>query len=55
MTERGELPGRDKIVAKLNGILEHELAGLVRYTHYSFFKMLRRSGDVAQAIKTEAP
>lgn len=24
------------IVAKLNQILEHELAGVVRYTHYSF-------------------
>ncbi|USE37320.1 bacterioferritin [Endozoicomonas sp. SCSIO W0465] len=24
------------IVAKLNAILEHELAGVVRYTHYSF-------------------
>lgn len=24
------------IVAKLNTILEHELAGVVRYTHYSF-------------------
>ncbi|CAM3739078.1 ferritin-like domain-containing protein [Parendozoicomonas haliclonae] len=24
------------IVAKLNEILEHELAGVVRYTHYSF-------------------
>ncbi len=25
-----------EIVAKLNDILEHELAGVVRYTHYSF-------------------
>jgi bacterioferritin len=25
-----------KIVATLNSILEHELAGVVRYTHYSF-------------------
>ena len=32
MTERGELPGQDKIVAKLIEILEHELAGVVRYT-----------------------
>ena len=24
------------IVAKLNNVLEHELAGVVRYTHYSF-------------------
>ncbi|MTI15361.1 ferritin-like domain-containing protein [Sansalvadorimonas verongulae] len=24
------------IIAKLNAILEHELAGVVRYTHYSF-------------------
>ncbi len=36
MTERGELQGQDTIVAKLNEILEHELAGVVRYTHYSF-------------------
>lgn len=27
---------QDKIVSTLNAILEHELAGVVRYTHYSF-------------------
>lgn len=27
--------GNDKIVALLNGIMESELAGVVRYTHYS--------------------
>jgi len=27
---------KDKVVDKLNAILEHELAGVVRYTHYSF-------------------
>ena len=27
---------KSAIVAKLNAILEHELAGVVRYTHYSF-------------------
>ncbi|KEI73232.1 ferritin-like domain-containing protein [Endozoicomonas elysicola] len=27
---------KQTIVAKLNTILEHELAGVVRYTHYSF-------------------
>jgi bacterioferritin (cytochrome b1) len=32
------MPGLDneKIVALLNRILESELAGVVRYTHYSF-------------------
>jgi len=29
-------PQRDAIIAKLNEIVEHELAGVVRYTHYSF-------------------
>ena len=27
--------GNDKVVAMLNGIMESELAGVVRYTHYS--------------------
>lgn len=27
--------GKDKIIDQLNLILEHELAGVVRYTHYS--------------------
>ena len=27
---------KDKVIAVLNGILEAELAGVVRYTHYSF-------------------
>jgi bacterioferritin len=27
---------KDKVVSLLNGILEQELAGVVRYTHYSF-------------------
>lgn len=31
-----ELPNRDAIITKLNEIVEHELAGVVRYTHYSF-------------------
>lgn len=30
-----EMPNRAQIVAKLNEILEHEMAGVVRYTHYS--------------------
>ena len=30
------LPDKDKVVAVLNRILEAELAGVVRYTHYSF-------------------
>ncbi len=36
MPMRSELPRQDEIVAKLNDIVEHELAGVVRYTHYSF-------------------
>ena len=36
MPNRGELTGQGKIIEKLNQILEHELAGVVRYTHYSF-------------------
>jgi bacterioferritin len=31
-----ELPNRDAIIEKLDQILQHELAGVVRYTHYSF-------------------
>lgn len=31
-----ELRDREPIIAKLNDIVEHELAGVVRYTHYSF-------------------
>lgn len=31
-----EMPNREQIIAKLNEILEHEMAGVVRYTHYSF-------------------
>ncbi len=30
------LPNKDAIIAKLDEIVEHELAGVVRYTHYSF-------------------
>jgi bacterioferritin len=30
------LPDKDRVVAVLNRILEAELAGVVRYTHYSF-------------------
>ncbi|MBR9910570.1 MAG: bacterioferritin [Gammaproteobacteria bacterium] len=33
---RTELPNQKQIIEKLNQILEHELAGVVRYTHYSF-------------------
>jgi len=29
-------PDKDEVVALLNRILENELAGVVRYTHYSF-------------------
>lgn len=31
-----DMPNREPIVAKLTEILEHEMAGVVRYTHYSF-------------------
>jgi bacterioferritin len=31
-----QLTNHKQIVGKLNQILEHELAGVVRYTHYSF-------------------
>ena len=30
-----DMPNREPIIAALNGILEHEMAGVVRYTHYS--------------------
>lgn len=30
------IDNKQAIVAQLNAILEHELAGVVRYTHYSF-------------------
>lgn len=30
------LPNQEQVVRKLNQILEHELSGVVRYTHYSF-------------------
>ncbi len=33
---RTELPNRDELVEKLDQIVQHELAGVVRYTHYSF-------------------
>jgi bacterioferritin len=36
MPIRSELPKQDEIIFKLNEIVEHELAGVVRYTHYSF-------------------
>ena len=36
MPMRSELPKQDEIIFKLNEIVEHELAGVVRYTHYSF-------------------
>jgi bacterioferritin len=36
MTMRPELPKQQEIIFKLNEIVEHELAGVVRYTHYSF-------------------
>lgn len=36
MTMRPELPKQQDIIFKLNEIVEHELAGVVRYTHYSF-------------------
>ena len=31
-----DLPNQDQVIALLNRILEHELSGVVRYTHYSF-------------------
>ncbi len=31
-----KMPNHDAVVTKLNEILEHELSGVVRYTHYSF-------------------
>ena len=33
---QSDLLNRDAIITKLNEIVEHELAGVVRYTHYSF-------------------
>jgi bacterioferritin len=36
MPMRPELPKQQEIIYKLNEIVEHELAGVVRYTHYSF-------------------
>lgn len=36
MAIRSELPNQQDIIFKLNEIVEHELAGVVRYTHYSF-------------------
>ncbi|MCB1675564.1 MAG: hypothetical protein KDI01_04700 [Halioglobus sp.] len=33
---RPELPNQAQIIDQLNAIVEHELAGVVRYTHYSF-------------------
>ena len=33
---KNELPQQQEIIDKLNQILEHELSGVVRYTHYSF-------------------
>jgi hypothetical protein len=36
MPMRSELPKQDEIIFKLNEIVEHELAGVVWYTHYSF-------------------
>ncbi len=31
-----DMPNREPMIAKLNEILEHEMAGVARYTHYSF-------------------
>ena len=31
-----QIANKAEIIAKLNQIVEHELAGVVRYTHYSF-------------------
>lgn len=36
MPESKQLAGQKAIIEKLNAILEHELAGVVRYSHYSF-------------------
>jgi bacterioferritin len=33
---RTELPNRGDLIEKLDQIVQHELAGVVRYTHYSF-------------------
>lgn len=34
--KKREIGNRDEIVEKLDEILRHELAGVIRYTHYSF-------------------
>ena len=36
MAKKRDIDKRKEIVAKLDEILQHELAGTVRYTHYSF-------------------
>jgi bacterioferritin len=36
MPKSSKLPKREPLISKLNEIVEHELAGVVRYTHYSF-------------------
>jgi len=36
-----DMPNRKQIILKLNEILEHELAGVARYTHYSFMSSLQ--------------
>ena len=36
MAKKRDIDKRKEIVAKLDEILQHELAGVVRYTHYSF-------------------
>jgi len=33
---------RDKTIEQLNGIMEFELAGVVRYTHYSLMVTVHR-------------
>lgn len=51
---------KDHVVGVLNRLLEAELAGVVRYTRYSFLvlgfaripdKMLRRPGDLNAAVQ----
>lgn len=34
--KKADLANREEMVAKLDQILQHELSGVVRYTHYSF-------------------
>ncbi|MDH4039069.1 MAG: ferritin-like domain-containing protein [Gammaproteobacteria bacterium] len=36
MPRHSKLSKQQEIISKLNAIVEHELAGVVRYTHYSF-------------------